>query len=86
MPTTPLSIRAVAREIYHDGLAEHSRCPTENVGRAGRWAERLGGLRAFSRGLGSTLGSSFVGSAVTITVFEVVLVAMGAPGGGGGMG
>lgn len=85
-PPAPLSIRAVAREIYADGLAERARCPSTGVSRAGRWGERVGGLRAFSRGLGSTLGSSFVGSAVTITVFEVVVKAMGAGGGGGGLG
>ncbi|KAM0747013.1 mitochondrial carrier [Meredithblackwellia eburnea MCA 4105] len=54
--------------------------------RAEYWAKRLGAYGAFFKGLGPTIVGSFVGSAVTITTFEMALVLMGAENSGGGVG
>lgn len=44
--------------------------------RADKWAVRILGLKGFLRGLKPTVASSFVGSGVTITTFEIALALM----------
>ncbi|KAM0787290.1 hypothetical protein ACM66B_006523 [Microbotryomycetes sp. NB124-2] len=52
--------------------------------RADKLTLRILGFRGFLRGIRPTVVSSFVGSAATITTFEVALRALGVEGGGGG--
>ncbi|KAK4053284.1 hypothetical protein OIO90_003896 [Microbotryomycetes sp. JL221] len=54
--------------------------------RAEKWSLRILGCKGFLRGIRPTVISSFVGSAATITMFEVALKALGVEGGGGGVG
>ncbi|ORY66806.1 mitochondrial carrier domain-containing protein [Leucosporidium creatinivorum] len=55
--------------------------------RAEKWALRVLGLKGFTRGIRPTVISSFVGSAVTITTFELALHWLGGDSAGtGGVG